>query len=105
MHGLGRSKRTDAPAHLHDQLLTQSIAGLLVVLEGDKCGNSLAGELVGHTDDSRLGNKVMLNQCSLDLRGGQTVTTDVDNVVNAAPDPVEALMVPASAITGELIQS
>jgi hypothetical protein len=70
MHRLGRSERTDAPAHLHDKLLAQSVAGLLVILEGDKRGNSLAGELVGHTDDGRLSDKVMLNECSLDLRGG-----------------------------------
>lgn len=45
---------------------------------------------------------MMLDQGGLDLSGGQTVAGDVDNVVDTAADPVKALVVSASTITGKL---
>lgn len=44
----------------------------------------------------------MLNQRCLDFGRRQTVTADVDNIVYAAPNPVEALVVSASTIASEL---
>lgn len=45
----------------------------------------------------------MLKQSSLDFGRRETVTRDVDNVVNTATDPVVSVMVTASAITSELL--
>lgn len=44
----------------------------------------------------------MLDEGGLDLGGGQTVTTDVDDIVNTATNPVEALVVTASTVSREL---
>lgn len=44
----------------------------------------------------------MLNEGSLNLGGGQTVTTNVDDIIDTAADPVEALLVTGSTVTSEL---
>jgi hypothetical protein len=41
-------------------------------------------------------------QSSFDFGSGQTVATNVDDIVNPAADPVEALVIPASAVAREL---
>ena len=45
----------------------------------------------------------MLNKRCFDFGSGQTVTADVDNVVDAASDPVVAFVVAPSAVSGKLL--
>ena len=99
---LGRGKRSDALAHLQDKLLAERIRGLGSVLEGHEGIDSLARELIGNTNDGSLGDRVVLDQGRLDLGRRQTVTADVDDVINAAADPVESLVVTTSTVAGEL---
>jgi len=103
MNGLGCSERTNALSYLHDQVLAKSIVGLVAVLDGDKGGDCLTGELVGHTDNSGFSDSVVLDQGSLDLSSGQTVTGDVDNVIDTATDPVVTLVIASSTITSEVV--
>ena len=102
MHRLGRGEGPDALAHLRNKLLAQGVAGLMAVLDGDEGVDRLARELVGDTDDGGLGDGVVLDQRRLDLGRRQTVAADVDDVVDTAADPVEALVITASTVSGEL---
>ena len=62
----------------------------------------MARKLIGDADDGGLGDGGVLNKGRLDLGRGQAVTADVDNIVNAAADPVEALVVSAGTVSREL---
>ena len=46
----------------------------------------------------------MLNQSGLDLRRGESVPGDVDDIIHTAPDPVVAIMIRAGAVASELQQ-
>jgi hypothetical protein len=74
----------------------------MAVLDGDKGVDRLACELIGDTDDGGLGDGGVLDQCRLNLGRRQTVAADVDDVVDTAADPVEALVVAARAVSSEL---
>lgn len=103
VHGLGSSEGTDALADLDDELLAQSLRGLDALLEGNEGVDSLASELISDTDDSSLSHGVVLEKGSLDLGGGETVTADVDDIVDTSTDPVESLVVSGSTVTGEVV--
>jgi hypothetical protein len=45
----------------------------------------------------------VLEECGLNLGGGETVTRNVDNIVNTATDPVVTIVITSSTISGELI--
>lgn len=47
----------------------------------------------------------VLEKSSLDLSSGQTVSRNVDDIVNTATDPVVAVVVTASTISSELYMS
>lgn len=47
----------------------------------------------------------VLEKSSLDLSGGQTVSRNVDDIVDTATDPVVAVVITASTISGELYMS
>lgn len=87
---------------MDDKLLAESVCRLVSVLDGDKGVDGLASQLVGDTNNGGLGNGVVLNQGSLNLSGRETVAADVDDIVDTASDPVEALVVTGSSITSEL---
>jgi hypothetical protein len=105
IHGLGGSKGPDAPADLQDEFFPERIRSLVTILDGNKSIDGLAGEFVRHANYSSLGDGMVLNQGSLNLSRGQTVTANVHNVINTAADPVEALVVSACTVTGELYPS
>lgn len=95
------------------------------LLERDKGIDGLSGQLVGNTNDSSLGNRscswlvwaqlqvltgtvvalTVLEKSSLDLSGGQTVSRNVDDIVDTTADPVVAVVVTPSTISGELYMS
>lgn len=101
-HGLGRREGANTPADLEDEVLAEGIIDFGAVLDGHKGVDSLAGELVGNPNDGRLGNGGVLNEGGLDLSRAETVTADVDNVINTATDPVEALVIATGTIAREL---
>lgn len=103
VNSLGCSERTDALPYLHNQVLAKSIVGLVAVLDGNKGGDCLTSELIGHTNDSSFSDGVVLNQGGLDLSGGKTVTGNVDNVIDTATDPVVTLVITSSTITSEVV--
>lgn len=98
---------TDSLPDLEDELLQQCRLFTAVKLEirlecyvGD---DGLSGELVGHANDGSLGNAVVLNQCRLNLSGRETVTRDVDDVVDTSSDPVVAIVITSSTVAGEVV--
>ena len=100
---LGRRKGTDALTHLEDELLAEGIRRLSVALERDESVDGLASELIGNTNDGSLSDGTVRQKSGLDLSSGQTVTANVDNVIDTAADPVETLVVTAGTITGEVV--
>jgi hypothetical protein len=44
----------------------------------------------------------VLEKSGLNLSGGQTVSRNVDDIVDTATDPVVAVVITASTISGEL---
>lgn len=103
MNGLGSSERTNALADLHDEFLAQSISYLVALLDGNESVDSLAGKFISNTDDGSLTDSGVLNEGSFDFGRGETVTADVDNIINTATDPVETFVITGSAITSELV--
>jgi hypothetical protein len=101
--GLGCSERTDALPYLHNQVLAKSVVGLVAGLDGNKGSDCLASELIGYTDNSSFSHGVVLDQSGLDLGSGQTVTGNVDNVIDTATDPVVALVVTGSTVASEVV--
>ncbi len=53
---------------------------MYVPLESDEGVDGLASELIVGTDDGRLSNTIVENECGLDLSSGQTMTRDVDDI-------------------------
>src|SRR5437899_353875 len=51
----------------------------------------------------RVGDRVVRDQRALHLGGAQPVPADVDHVVDAAGDPVIAVLVTAAAVAGEVL--
>jgi hypothetical protein len=85
-------ERTDDLTHLKDQFLQERrLVGLVegkVGLHSDESDDGLTSELVGDTDDGSLGDTVVEDEGGFDFGGRETVTRDVDDVVDTAADPV-----------------
>lgn len=105
---------------LLDEILADLVVGLAATFQGYEGVDRLARELVVDAHHSCLGNLVwgeksalerygnymsltMLDKCGLNLRGGQSVPGDVDDVIDTATDPVVAFMITPGTISGELI--
>lgn len=102
VNGLGGGKRTDALADLHDEFFAESVADLIAVFDGDKGVDGLTRQFIGDTDNGGFGDGVVLDEGGLNLSGRETVSRDVDDVVDTTADPVEAFVVATSSVTGEL---
>jgi hypothetical protein len=90
---------------LYNEFFPERFRCLGGIFDGDESIDGLARELISDADHGCLGDGMMLNQGSLDLSCGQTVATNVDDVIDTAADPVEAFVVPACAVPGELFPS
>src|SRR5690606_15699845 len=64
--------------------------------------DALTGGLVRGTDDRGLGDGRMRHERRLDLRGGDAVTGDVHDVVDAAEHPQRSVVVVARTVAGEV---
>ncbi len=74
------------------------------MLEGNKGVDGLAGEFVVDADDGGFGDEGGFDEGGFDLGGREAVARDVDDVVDAAADPVVAFVVAGGAVAGELDQ-
>lgn len=100
--GLWCCEWANALAHLKDEVLLQLVGDLVTVLDRDEGVDGLAGEFISDANNGGLGDSSVLNESGLDLGGGETVTGDVDDVVDASADPVVAVMVTSGSVTSEL---
>ena len=76
-----------------DQLLPQRLVRLDAGLEGHVAVDALALEVVRAADHRGLGDGRVGDQRALDLGRAHAVAGDVDHVVDAAGDPVVAVLV------------
>jgi hypothetical protein len=100
-----RGERADALPHLQDEVFLGLVVVGVCVFEGDEGVNGLAGEFVGDADDGGFGHERGFDERGFDLGGGEAVAGDVDNIVDAAADPVVAVVVAGGAVAGELGRS
>lgn len=100
---LWSSEWTNLLADLEDEILAGLWGVLGYILEGDESVNGLSSELIGDTDDSGLSDVWMGEESGLDLSSGQSVTRDVDDIINTSTDPVVSLVITSSAITSEVV--
>ncbi len=70
-----------------------SSLGLDVGLEDDVGVDALALDVVREADNRGLRDERVRDECRLDLGGTQAVTGDVDDVVDAAHEPVVAVFI------------
>ena len=102
---LGRRKRSDGLAHLRDQLLPDLLIGLVAILERDEGVDRLSRELVGDAHHRGFGHRLVFDQRRFDLRRGQPMAADVDDVVDAPADPVVSFVIASGSIARELFSS
>jgi hypothetical protein len=87
---------------LQDESLSQLLIRLIAVLDGDESSDCLARELVANTNDCSLSNSMVLNEGCLNFGGRETVTADINDIINTSPDPVVTFVVTSSPIASEL---
>lgn len=63
----------------------------------------MTGELICSADDGSLGDTLVHDESALYLSGRETMTGDVDDIVDTTLDPYVPVLVTSSAITGEEI--
>src|SRR3712207_4843185 len=90
------------PAHLLVEFLDELVRAFLVTFEDYVGYYRLPLVLVMSADDGGLGNSVVGDQGALDLGRGDPVPRDVHHVVDAARDPVVAVLVALGAVAGEV---
>ncbi len=100
---VGRGDRADLLAHPGDELLAQVLARLLAGHQRDVGVDALALDVVRVADDRGLGDLRVGDERALDLGRAHAVAGDVDDVVDAAGDPVVAVGVAAAAVAGEVL--
>jgi hypothetical protein len=87
---------------LKNKILLKLVIDLVSVLDSYKSVDSLAGQLVINANDGSFGDSMVLDESGFDFGGGETMAGDVDDVVDAAADPVVTLVVTSSSVTCEL---
>lgn len=71
--------------------------------QADEGMDTLTCNVVGSPDNGSLGDGLVHDEGGFDLGGGETVSRDVDDVVDAATDPDVAVLVAGGTITGEVV--
>ena len=70
--------------------------------QGDIGINPLTFKVVGIADNRSLGNGGMGNKRAFDFGGAKAVARDVDDIINAACDPIIAIFIAAATIPGKI---
>jgi len=65
-------------------------------------GNTLSGQFICGPDHCGFGHALVQEESSLNFGSTQTMTRDVDNIINTATDPIKSFMISSSAITRKL---
>jgi hypothetical protein len=84
------------------EILSQLVVDLMTILDCDEGVDGLSGEFVGNTNHSSFRDGLILNQRSFDFGCGETVTGNVDDIIDTTSDPVVAFVVTSCSIAGEL---
>ena len=84
------------------QLFSQRVVRL-AALERDEHGDGFALELVGPADGGGFGHVRMADERAFDLDRAQPMAGDVEHVVDAAHDPVVAVVVAAGVVAGQVL--
>ena len=82
--------------------LRKRVVAFLAGVQRDEGVDRLALDLVRKADHRGLGDHGMGDQRAFDLGGADAVAGNVDHVVDAAGDPVIAVLVAAAAVAGEI---
>ena len=93
MQFVGRGDRADLRSHSALQFDCQVGAGIETVLEQYEGVDALALDLVRVTDDGGFGAAGMADQRALDLGRAESVAANVEYVVDAAGQPVVAVLI------------
>lgn len=99
---LRSSERSNALSDLQNEILLELVVDLIPILDGHKRVDCLSSKLVVDTDDCSFRDSVVLDQRRFDFSCGETMTADIDNIIDTASDPVVTLVVTSSSITSEL---
>ena len=83
--------------------LRSSSVGCFAGHQRDVGVDALALDVVRIADDRGLRHFRMRDQRALDFGGAEAMARDVDHVVDAAGDPVIAVLVAAAAVAGEVL--
>jgi hypothetical protein len=87
---------------LQNEILLQLVCNLIAILDGNKGVDCLAGQFIADTNHGGLGNRMVLNQRGFNLGSRETVTRNIDDIVNTASDPVVSLVITSGPVTREL---
>src|SRR5438270_2879096 len=85
-----------------DELLAEIVAAFFASVQGDEGVNRLALDVVRVCDDRGLRDFRVGDERAFDLGGADTMTRDVDHVVDAAGDPIITVLVAPAAVAGEV---
>jgi hypothetical protein len=95
-------KRTNALSDLQNEVLLQLVIDLVSILDCHECVDGLSSQFIVNTDDCGFCNCMMLDQGCFDFGSRETVTGDIDNVVDSASNPVVSFVITSSSIASEL---
>jgi hypothetical protein len=99
---LGSRKGTNALSDLENEILSQLVVDLVTILDRNKGVYSLPGELIIDTHHSSFSYGGVLDQCGFDLGSRETVTGNIDDIVDTSSDPVVAFVITSCSVTREL---
>lgn len=101
--GFGSREGADGFSDLEDEVFPELVVDFVAVFDRDEGVDCLAREFVVDTHDSGFANSGVLDERGFDFGGTETVTGDVDDVVDTAADPVVALGVSCGSVTREVV--
>src|SRR5690606_3479929 len=99
---IGTRERTDLAGNVCTQILTQPLVRSDALLHGDERRYRLAPEPTRASDDSCFRDRWLIDQRALHFHRADTMTGDVQHVVDAAQDPEVAVLVALRAIAGKV---
>ena len=97
-----RGDRADLLAHPGDQFLAQLLGRFLAQLQRDIGVDALALQVVREAHHRGLGHLRMRHQRAFHFRGAHAMARHVDHVIDAAGDPVIAVLIAPRAVAGEI---
>src|SRR5258708_7969277 len=98
MDFLRHSKSPNVLSDLLVEFLSKFVGSFFAGDEGDIGVDRLPLDIMRKPDDSGLGDHLMGDERAFDFGGANAVARDVDYIVNAARDPIIAVLVAAAAI-------